>query len=621
VILDERETLRRSPAPIEEALRAAGAQFSNPRSMRCPFHDDKSPSAWVKATDQGVFRFHCKGASCGFATKYPQGGDVFDVREYGGNRSAADQIADLKRGIDRPPKAVTIYPSVEALREAVSAKHGFPVAQTDPYTNPDTLIPDLIVFRIEPPNEKKRFSQGRPEGNGFCNLGLSGKWPLFNRIRMRSASEVLFVEGEGVVRALHEIGIVATTGPGGCAKGNADRLDLSPLSGKHVWLWPDNDEPGADGIIQATEHMRAVAENCRKLPDPPELRWIDPAKLKLPPKGDAVEFLAQFAGTDEKLGALQAVLDDAISMDASGELHTYLRRIGSGEIQNIPWPWPQLTRMTCALLPGSVTVLCGDAGIGKTFYILQCLMHWIDKGVNSAVLFIEKDRRFHMHRLLALLEGRGCMIDYEWIKANISEIDAAIDRHRMRIDLLGRHVHSAPEDQLTLDSLLGWIRQQASAGRRIIVVDPITAVSAGPARWEEDQSFMYEAQKLCTRHEASLVIVTHPKKGNRQGKSTGHDIAGGAAYDRFCDCEIWLHRTPKPRKIQYRTFLAGQKIINAGKFNLFFQINKARNARGTSMEIAFTFGDALAEIESERLVYAEQGVVLKDVPDEEIQAP
>jgi hypothetical protein len=288
--------------------------------------------------------------------------------------------------------------------------------------------------------------------------------------------------------------------------------------------------------------------------------------------------------------------------DASGELRRYLEDVTTGAIRCISWPWPMLSEMTFALLPGCVTCVVGDAGVGKTFFVLQCLRHWMALNVKCAVFFIEKDRRFHTHRLLAQIAGRGELTDYNYLDRIDNKAIGLLSEHAAEIDEIGKYIHSAPRQRVTLAGLIGWTRDQLRDGARIVVIDPITAAAAGAQRWESDDEFVIKIQSLCTDYGASVVLITHAKKGNRPGAPSGHDMAGGAAYHRFTDTTIWINRTQKRRNVQYLT-AAGP---TTGKIGVFFQMHKTRNGRGSGREIAFEFGKTL--------LFAEQGIVLKEAP-------
>lgn len=297
---------------------------------------------------------------------------------------------------------------------------------------------------------------------------------------------------------------------------------------------------------------------------------------------------------------------------AAAELSAYLTGVTTRQIVNVPWPWPVFTGLTYALLPGCSTCVVGDPGVGKTYLILQCLQYWIANGFDPVVFFIEKDRKFHTHRLLAQLEKCGDFVDYNWIvtERGTKLIHEAMSRHAGMIDLIGKHIYSAPLERVTLDSLLAWIRQQASAGKRIIVVDPITAVKAGDRRWEKDDDFVLESQEIMVKHGSSLVLVNHARKGNRPGASTGHDMAGGAAYHRFTDTTVWMSRPKKPRKVRYQYSKLGQTFESTHKIPFFFQLHKTRHGKGSGLELAFNF---------DNLQFIEHGVVIADARDDETE--
>jgi hypothetical protein len=297
--------------------------------------------------------------------------------------------------------------------------------------------------------------------------------------------------------------------------------------------------------------------------------------------------------------------------NAATELRDYLRDVVDKRVVDARLPWPLLSKLSCAMLPGSVTTLCGDPGVGKTFWTLECLRYWHGNGHDPAAYFIEKNRRFYSMRLLAQLEGRGCFVDHDWIAANGDEVDAALDRHGDYIAELGRCIHSSETGRVTLPDLLAWIRQMASAGKRVLIVDPITAVNAGRERWVADDDFMVEASRICIAHGASLVLITHPKGGSSARKS-GHDVGGGAAYFRFCDTLVWVKRLKKPKRVRVRCISPVGVRETIEKCGLTFDMHKTRDGKGAGIELAYSFGDGLH--------FAEHGIIVGECAEAEGEA-
>lgn len=105
----------------------------------------------------------------------------------------------------------------------------------------------LAVFRYDKRDGKKEFFpydlRGQKWFSDKAGHPLPKPRPLFNLFELRSnGGPVLFLEGEKCAVAAGELGILATTMLGGT--NGIGAADFSPLEGRTVYLWPDNDEPG-----------------------------------------------------------------------------------------------------------------------------------------------------------------------------------------------------------------------------------------------------------------------------------------------------------------------------------------------------------------------------------------
>ena len=71
---------------------------------------------------------------------------------------------------------------------------------------------------------------------------------------------IVLVEGEKCADALYGVGLTATTAMNG-AKAPLDKTDWSPLKGKSVVIWPDNDQAGREYGKKVSEYLKdRVAE-------------------------------------------------------------------------------------------------------------------------------------------------------------------------------------------------------------------------------------------------------------------------------------------------------------------------------------------------------------------------
>ncbi|MBA3707417.1 MAG: AAA family ATPase [Planctomycetes bacterium] len=572
------DSIRRDRDAFDAALLALGSRAKG-KSASCPWHDDQDPSASILESADGAWRLHCHVCN--------RSGDVFDLREQGGGAPIADQLRALNDEPRRDRMSAPTPPMVfSTLTEITASLAGIGrIEDRFEYTNPATLVVGLVVYRIQPADGKKTFRQASPCAGGWRLEAPPKPWPLYNRARVLAAGRVVVVEGEKCVHALHSLGIVATTSP--CGAGKAEHADWSPLSGKDVILWPDHDDPGA-------KHMADVQRMLDALPNPPRLSIVDPVTLGLAAKGDAADLILTFGG--DRLQASNVVnefIEDARPLGASGDVERLLEDAIAGRRKVIPWPWPMLTALSRSLLPGTVTVLCGDPGCGKSFFLLEAAAAWHSMGESVALLEMEEDRAYHLRRVLAQQAHKGALFDEAWTAGHPAEVRELFARHRSFLDEFGRKIFDCPK-AMTMAEVATWVENRAAAGARLIIVDPLTAAITGEKSWSDDHNFMLRAKDAAKKFGASVLLAIHPKKGNK-GRTLGlDDIAGGAAYQRLAQSILWLESHSVPKSVM----IDGRHV----EVNRSIAILKARNGPGHGARIGFSF-------EGHALRFAERGII------------
>jgi hypothetical protein len=634
-LLDGRRRDRR--ALIEE-LTAAGAVWSrNERDCCCPWHRDGNPSAGVFEVD-GIWKFKC--FVCG---ERPM--DVFDVEAKRKGKRVEEVVRDFlidaklrrfsqnlqpktshhagssdarARAVMTPTSTTTTTPAATppAVDKRAEKTHFATIAKLEQaacwrsdqpsltcearheYVNPDTGQAELIVFRLLDETGAKEFRQGSPHAGGFVLAQPPGPLPLYNRTRLRSAEFVVVVEGEKCVHALTPIldtrpGWAATTSPGGAD--NADKADWTWLGGKSaVYLWPDADDAGV-------RYMQDVADRLAALSDPPKLFWVNWDTLNLPPAGDVADWIAakQTAGIIEAARLADAldveVFRPAQPLRPSAPLLAYYRAAADGRIATVPWPWRGLTAATQALQPGHLTILCGEPGSGKSFFLVQALDWWLEQGIPAACLMLELSEVFHGRRLHASLTGESGLLRPDWIREHAGRVEALYAEHADRIDRFWGALETVPRGtKVTAKLILDWLERRCRDGARVVICDPFTAV-ADDTPWTTDVDFLLAAQKLAETYAASIVLTVHPDRGGKR-------MARSEGLRRFVDGVIWLHERSGKVKVQTS---AGQAVL---EFNRQIKVTKARLASGAGMILLYQF---------QSLRFTELGVSVAAAEDED----
>ncbi len=544
------------------ALTEAGAQFRG-NECRCPFHQDKRASAGVYE-NSGVWRFKCH--SCNAS------GDVYDIR----SRVRGVPLADVLPKEEKPlaqMKPTTketrrTYPTIEALagtiKERIEARYEY--------------TPDFVVFRVIGADGDKIFKQVHKEGNVWLFCAPPKPWPLYGREGIGTDEyPVVVVEGEKCVEALRSIGLIAVTSP--CGAGKAHYADWTPLHGREVILWPDNDAPGLAHMQDVAAILKSKAES---------IRVVDVSKLGLAPKGDVVDLLECWRddSVEAKRAAILKIIREAEAVTPAGDLVSLIENTISGKRRDIPLPWGRLSRLARPLLPGSITLLCGSPGCGKSFMLLEAAQFFHNAVWTVAVFVLEEDRAACLLRTLTQLEGDSQILDPDWMRGNPEAARAALARHQSELDTFAGVIHDAPTKQPTIADLAKWTREQAAAGVRLIIVDPLSVADFGAEPWNAATKFMVDAGKAIRDYGASLILALHPRKGATiNGLLDMDGVAGGAAFTRLAQSVLWL----EPHTEGHAATIHTMDGLQTTPANRTLHILKARNGPGQGARLAFHF--------------------------------
>jgi hypothetical protein len=194
---------------------------------------------------------------------------------------------------------------------------------------------ETIYWRIRarhPDTGEKWIRPMRLNGHGYELAEPefpNGKKPLYllDAIAANLSATIYLLEGEKPADALAKIGAITTTSGSSMS---ANGAYWEPLRGRTVVIWPDNDDAGKAYAGEVATILLALG--CT-------VSAIDVEKLGLPPKGDAVEWLADHRN---------ASLTDLEGLPRI-RAQTAAQNAPAGVSEPSAWPEPQ--PLPSALLP------------------------------------------------------------------------------------------------------------------------------------------------------------------------------------------------------------------------------------------------------------------------------
>lgn len=293
--------------------------------------------------------------------------------------------------------------------------------------------------------------------------------------------------------------------------------------------------------------------------------------------------------------------ENTFGPDAGKLLRARHEAIHDGSFRSFPSPWPILSNLAMPLLPGTVTVCCGDPGCGKSFMSLQLFYFLLSSaGIMPAMLALEGDHTFHANRLLAQLEGNTGLLKPEYVKSNPIIAADALNRHDDQVTMFGQYLDTANGQAVDYAAIQKWIDMRLEEGRKVLFIDPITHAAPDTMPWAKDKDFVTVAREKMVKANACLWVVSHPKAGMKNGSGWDH-IAGGAAWGKFSDCVLWIKRVPEGEEVSVASSFGGTHAVPS---NRKIHLVKTRNGSGDGVCIAM-------ELDKRSLTFSEYGMVVE----------
>lgn len=537
---------------LEQELVRAGATIRG-KAVKCPFHDDKNASGGIFQSREGDWMFKCQACN--------QVGDWAKVRSL---NTGLPIVEILKQENQFTEKEKTY--SLDELKRFNDLKRIYE------YKDENGII-KMLVLRIEK-NGKKTFIQASSRGVKFVLKREIIKAPLYNLNDFKDKPMVVIVEGEKCVEALRFTGLPATTSIGGA--NNPEGTDWIPLANKTVYLWPDNDEAGSKYMDWVQEKLKDL--NCK-------IYRIDPESLNLSIKEDVADYvkLSYRSGLKDKeiSDNIIDILESSDQVEIRNEALEALRLKATQNIKSFPSPWYLIQDKGKFFIPGKVNIICGDPGVGKSWFVIQMFWFMLSQGTKVNLYSLEEKREYWLGRALAQITGNTKFAEEDRLENCLDELENFATREKDFIDNFDKSISDIPKCDdgktasiITLNDVAEWAREKAEMGAEVLIIDPITYPDQGEKeKYRADLEFIYKIKSISEKHNTSIYLVTHPRNSQ---KISSENYAGGKAYSRFSQGGIWLSKEDVTAQ-------------NGDSGNILLTMTKGRDSKLTQNKLAYKF--------------------------------
>lgn len=291
-----------------------------------------------------------QGSWFDFATN--QGGDLFnlwaEVRSYGKNEFPK-LLTEINKWLGNNPVNAknTSTPKKSSVVQKLPPMDilGKPSAEWNYLDQNNRLL--AVVYRYD--NEQgKQFRIWDVKSRKAKAPDIR---PVYNIPGIIASKKIILVEGEKTADTLIENGFTATTAMFG-ANAPIEKTDWSPLQGKELVIWPDNDEAGISYAQRLSKYLANICSFISVLtpPDDKKDKW------------DAFDAVAENFD-------IRSFLNTAKSSDPK------LPSFTISEFLNDETPMPQDLISPRLLTPGGLLLIGGAPKVGKSDFLINFLIH------------------------------------------------------------------------------------------------------------------------------------------------------------------------------------------------------------------------------------------------------
>lgn len=440
-------------------------------AVRCPAHNDKTPSLTVWVDNNGKAAFNCH-AGC----------------------NHRDILQALPPTTQQTLETTWKTPAVTVL---IPRRRHTPTAPTPPASrNVEAEYPYVtengelayLVRRFR--GKKIRQFHRNDDGRLVAGRGDAPTVPyrLPDVIQANRAGDTIYiVEGEKDADTLASHGLTATCNVGGAGKWT-DNLD-GWFAGARVVILPDNDEPGRRHAQDIHRHLQDVAEQTRIL----NLPGLDD-------KGDVTDWLENHTVDELEQHAHTPTHEPAGEFALSkGDLIFDIPL----EVESI---WGQGQESLWAR--GEPLMIYGPTGIGKTTLAGRLLLSLI--GVDDDELLGYPVRPVQPGRTVLYVAADRPRQAMRSLRRMANPAAAPILAERLRIEHM-RQIWASEKDP----EMLHRAAKQANA--TIVFIDSGKDLAGGPLKDEGPAKALMDSIQICIANEIDVAMLHHPRKATQEG--------------------------------------------------------------------------------------------------------
>ncbi|WP_281741067.1 CHC2 zinc finger domain-containing protein [Holdemanella biformis] len=421
----------------------------------------------------------------------------------------------------------------------------------------------------------------------WCQQGADTTPLLYNINRINTNEPLIIAEGENDCAALIESGFHnAVSVPLGASNTHwiSENWDwLEQFSS--IIICSDNDEPG---IKLQKEAVYRLGSWRTKVVDIP---LIMTSKKGREVRVKDVNEVLYYCGKEAVINLIANAKDTPVPsvVDFSD-----VKEVDLSDIDGCSTEIEPIDKETMRLFYGSLTILSGTPGSGKTSFLCQLIAHSIDRERNVWLFSRELPDWMTKNWIEYILAGNRNITEYEaknhakYYKVNLEAKQKMSEFYRDKLRIYRDEYPNTAEEIKT--SMIDSVRKY---GSKLCIIDNLMTVDLGADSNnmnEKQTEFVNWLIQFAMKYNVAVVLVCHPRKLQTGVTNVGmYDISGSSNIINLAHRAFGLRRvTPKEKEGIPKQDGSGWKVKPI-QYDVIFEVIKDRMRGKANLEVGLYY--------------------------------
>lgn len=378
---------------------------------------------------------------------------------------------------------------------------------------------------------------------------------LYHLPEIQKSETVWIVEGEKDADNLTALGFTSTCNVGGAGKW-LDSYNES-LSGKHVLICGDQDEPGQKHVELVFESVAGKAKTVKVVKLPKPSKDVSDFIATFPPSESAKAALEELASASHPFLKGTRLPIYSIS-EMEEDYKRFVRSLNKNSFSLGSW-LPTLNKLR-PLVPGELVFIIGDTGTGKTSVLQQIARAALPM---PTILFeLELPKELMFERFASMIT-----------KLRAQEVEAAYRQSDAKentlVDLINQKLPNlfvCVESRLTVAQMEEYTnRAELKIGERprVVLIDYIQLIGSDGVNRREKISNIAEELKIMAKATRTIVFVAsqiaRPPKDEKEWEPNLHSGKESGSIESSCGLLLSAWRDSKDGTLLHLKVLKSTK--------------------------------------------------------------